>query len=338
MQHVTIKEIARALNLSFSTVSRSLNDNYQISAKTKTLVKDYAASVNYIPNLAAKALKSGVSNSIAVVVPFLSSPFFIDFFEEITMLFSETNYNVILFQTFNSPSKESEALDIAIQNRVAAIVISPVHDNSNCSKLGYIQKQICPVVIFDRTNHQLEASKIGVQHKREIFIAADKLLKQGCRNILLVCCKGIGDNDARILGIKKAFFCKEKLVYNWSVLEIEYSHPNEDLKKQLGRLLEEQEGGRQYDGIIATTDTLTTKVLPLLLTYEGIIAEGVQVIGFSNTVYVRILNPTWTIFTQPSRQMAIRCYETILELIRCKKLHINPEYNTDFLDIIPYSR
>ncbi len=86
----------------------------------------------------AKALKMGISNSIAVVVPFLSSPFFVDFFEEITMLFSKTDYNVILLQTFNNPIKECEALDVAIQNRVAAIIISPVHDDSNSSKLAYI--------------------------------------------------------------------------------------------------------------------------------------------------------------------------------------------------------
>ncbi|QMV66393.1 LacI family DNA-binding transcriptional regulator [Sphingobacterium paramultivorum] len=335
MQHVTIKEIAKALNLSFSTVSRSLNDNYQISEKTKTLVRDYASSVNYIPNLAAKTLKTGISNSIAVVVPFLSSPFFVDFFEEITMLFSKTDYNVILLQTFNNPIKECEALDVAIQNRVAAIIISPVHDDSNCSKLAYIQKQVCPVVLFDRTNHRLETHKIGVRHEREIAIAAKQLLKQGCKNILLLCCKGIGANDARIAGIRSAFLGKQEPDYSWAVVEIEYNHPNEDLKKQLLRPLKEQKEGLCYDGIIATTDTLTTKVLPLLLTDEGMLADCAQVIGFSNTAYARILNPTWTVFTQPSRQMAIKCYETILELINYRRLQINPAYNTVFLDVIP---
>ncbi len=71
------------------------------------------------------------------------------------------------------------------------------------------------MVLFDRTNHQLETHKIGVRHEREIAMAATQLLKQGCKNILLLCCKGIGANDARIAGIWSALITPCITLFFW---------------------------------------------------------------------------------------------------------------------------
>ena len=99
MSRSTIKEIAKALNLSISSVSRALRDSYEIGEETKKKVIEYAQSVNYRPNPIALGLKEKRSHSICVIVPEIANNFFSEVINGIDRAASAKGYNVFIFQS-----------------------------------------------------------------------------------------------------------------------------------------------------------------------------------------------------------------------------------------------
>jgi len=188
MKRITLKEIGKQLNLSPGTISKALNDSHEISSETKKMILAYTQKINYIPNFSAKSLKTGRSNTLAIIVPFISSSFFFDFYEEISLILSQTNYQLILLQTFNDEKKEKEALELCVQSNIDGIIISPVKNDSSLSLLMYIMEQICPIIIFDRINHQLDTFKIGIQNNKVIYQATEEMIKKMVAKTSFYCC------------------------------------------------------------------------------------------------------------------------------------------------------
>src|SRR5690606_19217654 len=154
MGKINIKSIAAALHLSPATVSRALNDSYEIKEETKQRVLAYAAKHNYRPNPFAKHLKTGKTNLIGVVIPFLSSPFFLEFIDELYKLAMPHDYTWLRFRTQDSERRGKQALDSLIRQNAAGIIISPAFDSSNTAVLRDIPPPHCPVTLFARIQHK----------------------------------------------------------------------------------------------------------------------------------------------------------------------------------------
>src|SRR5690606_5231662 len=229
MVKVNIKSIAAALNLSPATVSRALNDSHEIKQETKDRVRAYAEKHNYRPNPFAKHLKTGKTNLIGVVIPFLSSPFFLEFIDELYKAVLPQHYTLIPFQTQNCEKMEKEALDFLLRQNVAGIIISPAHESSNTELLKQIHHHTCPVILFDRIQHGLNTYKIGIHNSMETFVATEDLIKKGRTKIAFLCGKDIGNTKDRIRGYKNALhnyaipFREEYVIY------ADYQDPTENI-------------------------------------------------------------------------------------------------------------
>lgn len=333
MKRITLKEIGKQLNLSPGTISKALNDSHEISSETKKMILDYTKKINYIPNFSAKSLKTGRSNTLAIVVPFISSSFFFDFYEEISLLLSQTNYQLILLQTFNDEKKEKEALELCVKSNIDGIIISPVKNDSSLSLLVYIMDHICPIIIFDRINHQLNTFKIGVQNNKVIHQATEEMIKNGRKNIILLLCKDIGDNPSRIKGYKDALFNHAVAFHEKNIIEISYASPkdniDEELEQKVSALLSLP---LPPNALLSTTDTLSLKVLYILNKLSVKIPEYMNLIGFSNTPFANSLNPPLTTITQPTRLMADKSVKLLLEMIKNRSKKNYFDYKTYFLD------
>ncbi|GAA0881823.1 transcriptional regulator DegA [Sphingobacterium siyangense subsp. cladoniae] len=333
MKRITLTDIAKSLNLSTSTISRALRGSHDISQTTKRMVLDYIEKINYIPNPSAQGLKTGHSNILAIILPFISSSFFFDFYEEISLSLMETKYRLILLQTFNDENKEKEILTFCIQNNIGGIIISPVKNDSSLSLLKYIMEQICPVIIFDRINHQLETFKIGIQNDKIIFQATEEMIKNKRENIILLLCKGIGENTNRIKGYKNALL-KNKIPFNPdNILEISYSSPkdeiHEEVERKIGTLLKKVPTA---NAILSTTDTLSLKVLHSLDKLSIRVPKDMLVIGFSNTLFANSLYPPLTTVNQPTQLMAKKSIGLLLDMIEKKHRKKYAEFETIFFD------
>ncbi|PRD54722.1 LacI family DNA-binding transcriptional regulator [Sphingobacterium gobiense] len=316
MGKVNIKSIAAALHLSPATVSRALNDSYEIKQETKERVLAYAASHNYRPNPFAKHLKTGKTNLIGVVIPFLSSPFFLEFIDELYNAVLPHHYTLIPFQTQNNEKIEKEALDFLVRQHVAGIIISPAHENSNTELLQHIHHHTCPVILFDRIQHGLETYKIGIHNSLETYTATEQLINKGRQKIAFLCGKDIGNTKDRIRGYKNALHNYAIPFREEYVIHTDYQDPTQNIDSELKEVFRRlQTMDNMPDAIVGGTDTLSVKVLGVLAALDLSVPQDVAVIGFTNTNLANYLNPALSTIRQPTQDMARLALELLIKLI-----------------------
>src|SRR6476620_2379852 len=146
----TIKDIAKALNVSTSTVSRALHDHYAISPETKKLVLEYAEKLNYHPNPAALSLRERKTLSIGIVVCEIANSFFSQIINGVESLASEKGYNVVISQTHESYVREVSDLDFLSSRSIDGLLISISAETKNLDHLKVLHKKGLPIVFFDR--------------------------------------------------------------------------------------------------------------------------------------------------------------------------------------------
>ncbi|WP_437922080.1 LacI family DNA-binding transcriptional regulator [Sphingobacterium sp. LRF_L2] len=317
MADITIKFIAKALQISPATVSRALNNSHEIKKETRERVLAFAKEHNFRPNTFARNLKTGKTNLIGVVIPFLSSPFFLEFIEELYKVITPLHYTLIPLQTQNNEESEKEALQFLIHQNVAGIIISPAFEDSNYELLQQVHLNICPVILFDRTQHRLNTYKIGIHNSMETYVATEDLIKKGRKKIVFLCGKDIGNTKDRIRGYKNALlnyaipFKEEYVVY------ADYQDPNQDIDCILKAFfINLQQNENLPDAIVGGTDTLSIKILGVLANLQLSVPDDIAVIGFTNTNLANYLYPALSTIRQPTKEMAQLALELLMGLIQ----------------------
>ncbi|NGM90212.1 LacI family transcriptional regulator, partial [Parapusillimonas sp. SGNA-6] len=184
--------------MSVSTVSKALNDSYEISDATKKRVKEVALKHNYRPNALAKNLKLGKTNNIGVIISTIGSPFQAQIIEALHKAAVRFDFNLIMMQSQDSEEIERKALNTLINHGVEGILISPAFENSNVDLLAHLYKTACPIVLFDRINYNLDTFKVGVDNEKSIYRATEELIKIGRKKIVVLCGKNIGVTRNRL--------------------------------------------------------------------------------------------------------------------------------------------
>lgn len=299
---ITLKKLAETLGLATSTVSKALSDSYEISAETKDRVRKLALEFNYKPNILAKGLKTGRSNTIAVIIPYLSNPFQSQLLEGAQQAAIENNFKIIFMQSRENPELEEECLEVLFQQNIDGVIISPCANSSAESLKRY--NQFFPIVLVDRIDFDLPIFKIGVNNEKGGYTATQHLIDSGRKDILVICAENIGVSQHRLLGYKKALianfipYCKE------SIIQINYQQSQIDLKRNLTELLAVKVKNFEGPiGLLCTTDTITLYVLGILASLDIAVPKDVAVIGFANTEYAESLNPALTTIVQPAYAM-----------------------------------
>jgi len=178
---VTIKDIAHALNLSTSTVSRALRDSYEISPETKRLVMEYAERLNYRPNPIALSLKGSASKALAVIVPQIANNFFSQAINGIEAIAYNRGYHVIIFQTHESYEREVANIQQAVSRRVDGLLLSLSSETSDVSHLKALIEQGMPLVLFDRVAGELPVTQVVADNFGGAYAATSHLLQTGRR-------------------------------------------------------------------------------------------------------------------------------------------------------------
>lgn len=182
MKKATIGSIAKALNITPSTVSRALNDNPRISEETRRLVKAAAEKTGYRVNGIASALRSGRSFTIGVIVPTADRSFFSRVVRGIEDIASSTAYNVMICQSYDSHRSELENIAALMRAQVDGILMSNARDTTTYQHLEQLKKQV-PVVLFDRVVYQPGISTVTIDDFRGAYQATSHLIQQGYRRI-----------------------------------------------------------------------------------------------------------------------------------------------------------
>ena len=206
----TIKEIAKKLNISTSTVSRALHNHHSIGLRTKTRVQELAKELNYEPNQAAISFKQGRTFTIGVILPHLSESFFSSAISGIEDFASGKKYNVLLGQSHDDQEREKLLVETMKNHRVDGMLISVAKNTSNYEHFDILKNYDIPLVFFDRIPAKTDIHYVICNLESGITAAINFLVKKGHRNIALINGpKTIIATKERLKGYKDALYKKK---------------------------------------------------------------------------------------------------------------------------------
>jgi len=315
---VTIKDIAKALGLSTSTVSRALRDSYEISPETKKLVLDYAEKINYQPNPIALSLKERKTHSIGVIVAEIANSFFSQAIDGIESVAYRNGYNVIISQTRESYERELINLNYLTSRSIDGLIVSVSAETSDFSNFKELYERGMPIVFFDRIAPDINTHKITVDSYRGAYDATAHLIENGYKRIAaLVNNAGLSITKDRLAGYRAALAdhgLKERDEF------IKYCEHGglvlSEVEKVMGQMLD---AAIRPDAILALSDKLTTGCLRTLKAKKIKVPNDIALIGFSNSDLTELVDPSLSIIKQPAFDMGELATNSLLQLINSKK-------------------
>jgi LacI family transcriptional regulator len=179
----TLSDIASAVNLSVSTVSRALNDHPAISRGTKMAVKKMAEQLNYQPNILALNLRNKKTNTIGIIVPEITSYFFSSVIKGMQDLLGDQQYHLMISQSEESVEREKSLLSALARVRVDGFLISPTSETVDPGFYNNLIRNGIPIVLFDRDCIGVDADKVLVDDYDGAFQAVEYLIRTGCKRI-----------------------------------------------------------------------------------------------------------------------------------------------------------
>lgn len=315
---ITIKDIARALGLSTSTVSRALRDSYQISPETKKLVLEYAKKINYSPNPIALSLKEKRSRSIGVIVCEIANSFFSQIINGIESIAYDRGYNVIITQSHESYEREVNDLQFLASRSIDGLLISVSSETKNFEHLTELQNKGLPIVFFDRIIESLQTHKVVVNNFQGSFDATSLLIKNGYRHIAhLANSESLSITRERLNG-----YCEALRQHGISVDEshIQYcAHGGmiySEVEEALDHIMKRQ---NIPQAVFAGGDKLTTGFLRYSRAKGIKVPDEVAVAGFSNLDLTELLSPSLTVVRQPAFEMGKTAAELLLSQVEAKR-------------------
>lgn len=183
---ITIKEIAKALNVSVSTVSRALNNHPSISVATRKRISQYAEENNFQKNFAAVQFKTGKSLSLGVILPEIKEDFFSQAISGIEDVVLRKGYNVFFAQSHDMVHREKELLAHFLKNRVDGLLVSLSKNTITNKHFVEFQNKGIPVVYFDRIPKDENAYTVSC----DLYSASKKIIdflwEKGHKHIALI--------------------------------------------------------------------------------------------------------------------------------------------------------
>lgn len=320
----TIKDIASALGISPSTVSRALNDHPQINEETKKAVNEIAKKLNYRTNKVAAGLRTHKTYCLGVVVPHIAQHFFSSVLSGIQKVASEHQYQLLICQTNESQKEERQYLEALVAGRVDGILLSISEDTENIEHLNRVMEEM-PLVLFDRTSDQIKTIHVEAEDYRGAYMATKHLIDKGQRVIgHLAGPRSLTVAQNRLKGYKDALEAN-KIPFRESL--VEYSEfENKEVSKNLKRLLNDHP---DIEGLFTVNDELAVGSILAFKEMNIKVPDQISVVGFGNYPIAEIICPKLTTISHHSYHIGARATYHLLSLIDKKPV------NKNYKEVIP---
>lgn len=310
-QTVTIKDIAKKLGISPSTVSRALKDHFEISQETKDAVKRVADEMNYQPNSLALSLRYSKSNTIGVIVPEIVHFFFSTIISGIEDIAQNRGYNVIITQSNESLEREVMNIQTLFNNRVDGVLVSLSKESYDHSHFEAMMQKGLPIVFFDRVAEDLESSKVIVDDLMGGYQATQHLLKQGYHRIAHIGGpSGLDITNDRLEGYRKAHD-EAGIEIDEELIVFDQGSNESDAYAAMYELLKT----KNPDGLFASNDLAAMGAIKAAQKYGKNVPIDFGVVGFSNWQFTALTNPSISTIEQPGFEMGQHAAELLLKQI-----------------------
>lgn len=316
--NLTIKDIAKALSLSFSTVSRALAGNSRISGATTLRVREYAELHNYRPNLTAKSLRNKKNRSIGVMLCTVPNSFFAEVINGIESIASAKDYHIIVTQSHESAEKELKNLEHLIWRSVDGLLVSLSTETEDLSAFMKLHLKGKPIVFFDRVTYDINTHTVSADNADGAFKATKHLLSLGYTRIgHITSSPHLSITKERLAGYKKALaeadICvDEKLV--------KYCHHGGMIKGEIESALNDMLALESAPtAILGLSDRITMECFSLIRKKGLKIPDEIALVGFSNFTFPELFSPSLTTVQQPAFEMGKTATELLIKLIEAKR-------------------
>lgn len=319
MKKITIKDIAAKFNVSISTVSKALNDSYEISDATKDKIQKYAKKKNYKPNFNAISLKKRRTKTIGIVIPNMLSYFFAQIFKGVEKVANENGYKIITCISNESYKKEVETMEMLSNGSIDGFIVSIAKETELKNDYSHFEMSIregTPIVMFDRVAKSVGCDKVVVDDYKAAKKTVRHLANTGCKNIAFISSisdlnVGIARHKGYVKGLEKQGIPFNKdLVLN--IHEEDYKK-YEDLIRPLFE-------NNEIDSVIATNEKTAVAALKIAQEQGFKVPENFSVIGFSNGILARHSTPTLTTVSQHGEIMGEAAAQMLISKLENKDL------------------
>ncbi|MVO10781.1 substrate-binding domain-containing protein [Flavobacterium sp. TP390] len=312
----TLKQIAKELGVSVSTVSKALSDSQEISQATKDKIKEFAALKNYKPNLMAKNLKYQKTNTIGVIIPNILNSFFAKVFSGIEEAARKRGYNIVTAISNESLEREKQLMEMLNNGAVDGFILSIAEEtqmSKNFQHYNSIIKSGTPIVMFDRITDLVKSDKVIVDDLDSAFDATQHLINIGCKHIaLLSTIDNLSVGKLRFEGYKKALELN-KMALDMELILIGEEDDAFDLK--IEKLLK----AKKVDGIFAVDEHSATKAMKLALQKGYQIPKELNVIGFADGAWSRRLTPSLSTVSQHAPEIGEKSANLLIDRLLAKE-------------------
>lgn len=298
-KQITIKDLAKRLNISVSTVSRALRNAIDINPETKQAVLELAKELHYQPNVMAQGLVKRKTNIIGIIVPVIHSNYFSEALSSMTEIANEYDYHLMFCQSNEDAMQEKKNINKLLACQVDGILISVSKDSSDICELEKVRRAGVPIVMFDRTLADFSCNKVVVDEYEGAFRAVEHLIKRGCKRIAHIAgpvnaSVSINRLNGYLHALKQYKIPFDKnLVFRCEAFE-------EDALEAIKKIAKLKS---LPDGIFCIND-LSAIIAIKYLKKKGIEVPGdIKIVGFNNDPVSEIVEPTLTTVMQPGYEV-----------------------------------
>lgn len=325
---VTLKQIAKELDVSISTVSKSLRDSSEISEDTRLKVQAFAKLYNYKPNLIALSLKNKKTKTIGIIIPEIVHHFFATVISGIEHVANERGYNVIVCLSDESFDKEVINMEMLANGSIDGFIMSLSKETQQRKDFHHISEVInqgMPVVMFDRVTNDVLCDKVIIDDNLAAYQAVESLINNGFKKIgLITTVDYVSVGKLRTEGYVKALLSNGIPINNDFIVKIE---DIDNCSNQIEELLTKND----LDSVFAVNELFAVTAIKTAKRLHMKVPEDVAIIGFTDGIISNYSSPSITTVSQNGIKMGNKAAQMLIERLESEDEE-NEQYITEVIE------
>lgn len=302
-KNVTLKQIAKELDVSVSTVSKALRDNEEIGLETRQKIQAFAKLYNYKPNSIALNLRNQSSKTIAIIVPQIVNHFFTNVVQGIERIATQRNYNVIITVSNDTFDKEVVNLQTLVNGSIDGFIISVAKETMRKKDYHHLNETLSqgvPIVLFDRQVEEMNCDKVIIDDVEGAQKATEKLIRSGVDNIVFISTEDfVSVGKLRLKGYRNALIQNNLEVNEQLIIKIQDELNSEEIVKYIEiRLSEILDKFPDVNGLIGVNEFYTITAANYFKKINKKIPEEISIIAFSDGDLPKYSYPSLTAVSQ----------------------------------------
>jgi LacI family transcriptional regulator len=326
---VTLKQIAKELDVSISTVSKSLRDSSEISEDTRQKVQAFAKLYNYKPNNIALSLKNRKSKTICIIIPEIIHHFFATVISGVEHVANKKGYNVIVCLSDESFDKEVINMEMLANGSIDGFIMSLSKETQQKRDFHHITEVInqgMPVVMFDRITNDILCDKVIIDDNLAAFNATQFLIDKGIKKIaLLTTIDYVSVGKLRTEGYIKALQNNDISVDENLILKIE---DTDNFESSIEALILNND----IDAIFAVNEIFAVTAIKTATRLGKKVPEDLSIIGFTDGIISKYSSPSITTVSQNGIKMGEKAAIMLIEKLEIAEEDYEEQYKTEVIE------